>query len=77
MDAIWYSKKIDAALLREEHFFKSAQKTPFFIAKGKGGSYCDISSARFVSSANKEDAVSAFTALGAEHKISARIKAGR
>lgn len=31
------AKKVDAALLREEHFFKSAQKTPFFVANGKGG----------------------------------------
>ncbi len=70
------AKKVDAALLREEQFFKSAQKT-LFCCERKGGGYCDISSARFVSSANKEDAVLAFTALGAEHKISARVKAGR
>lgn len=71
------AKKVDAVLLREEQFFKSAQKTLFCCERKGAFFYCGISSARFVSSANKEDAILTFTAEGAEHKISARINAGR
>ena len=71
------AKKEDAVLLREEQFFKSAQKTlfccerkgVFFLLRHIKRPLCLVR--------NKEDAILTFTAECAEHKISTRIKAGR